>query len=502
MAPTSVQTLLGLHLVASDTRLAIELLSGAFAAFLSIRLRRRRGVARPVGFTLLALGMFTDAAADLLGGAPDLRSLLGALGLVLLLWAIIVLSLDLGETVIRRRRRHFSTIFKDLLMVLTCALVVAVVLRSEFKVDVEPLIASGAVATVVLGLALQETLGNIFSGLTLQLEKPFEPGDWVRISNYAGRVLGIGWRSTTVVTTANERMEIPNAMIAKDVLTNFTAEAGVADEISIGIGYLEPPNRVREVIMRALLDVSDVARSPEPDVYAWEYGDYAIKYRIRYWLEDYGLRDRVRDRVTTALWYVLRRNSMEVPYPVRALQFRHNRRERENERAFEGRLIADLRGVDFLHDLTDEELQLLASTVRIHEFGAGEVLVRQGHAGDSFFLIRRGTVEVMVDGKNGQRVHVADLSPPAFFGEIALMTGEQRNATVLARTDVEVLEMDREAFTHLFHNHPDVTERIGEVIATRLTERRDILAALPDGDGNRARRNWLMEKMRAVFSLS
>lgn len=501
MAPSSVQTLFGLHLVTPDLRLPIELLAGIFAALFSIRMRRRKSAVRPTGFTLLAAGMFLDAAAAILVRARLLHNALGALALVLLLWAIILLTLDLIETSIRRRRRHFSTIFKDLLMVLGFALVLAIVLRLEFRVNVEPLLASGAVATIVLGLALQETLGNIFSGLTLQLEKPFEPGDWVRVATNVGRVLGIGWRSTTVLTTANERLEIPNAMIAKDVLTNFTAEAGVADEIAIGISYLEPPNRVREVILRALLDVPDVAHSPPPEVFAWEYGDYAIRYRIRYWLTDYGLRERVRDRVTSALWYVLRRNSMEVPYPIRALQFHRTRRERDGERAFESKLIAELRRVDFLHDLTDDELQMLAGTVQIHEFGAGEVLVRQGDAGDSFFIIRRGSVEVTVEGKNGQRAHVADLRPPAFFGEIALMTGEQRNATVVAHTDVEVLEMDRDAFTQLFHNHPDVTARIGEVISARLSERRDILAALPDGDGNHARRNWLMEKMRAVFDL-
>lgn len=501
MTLSSAQMLLGLHLVRSDLRLSIELLAGIFAALLAVRMRRRKGAIRPAGFTLLSAGMFADAAASILSGIPPLHDTLTAVGLVLLLWAIILLSLDLVEASIRRRRSHFSTIFKDLLMVLACALVVAIVLRTEFKVDIAPLIASGAVATVVLGLALQETLGNIFSGLSLQLEKPFEPGDWVRAANNVGRVLGIGWRSTSVVTLANERLEIPNAMIAKEVLTNYTAEAGVADEISIGIGYLEPPNRVREVILRALLDVPDVARTPKPDVYAWEYGEYSIRYRVRYWLADYGVRELVRDRVTTALWYVLRRNSMEVPFPVRTLQFRHTRREQEGERAFENKLIEELRRVDFLENLTDEELQMLAGAVRIHEFGAGEVLVRQGDEGDSFFIIRRGSVEVVVEHNNGQRAHVADLRPPAFFGEIALMTGEQRNATVIARTDVEVLEMDRDAFTRLFHNHPDVTTRIGEVIATRLTERRDILAALPDSDGHRARRNWLMEKMRAVFDL-
>ncbi len=251
MTPSSVQTLLGLHFLATNVRLPIELLVGLFAALLSVRLPRRKGLVRPIGFSLLSAAMFTDAAAEFVGGTPNLREVLAAVGLVLLLWTIVLFSLDLAETIIRRRRRHFSTIFKDLLMVVACALVVAIVLRSEFKVDVEPLIASGAVVTIVLGLALQETLGNIFGGLTLQLERPFEPGDWVRVANNIGQVLGIGWRSTTVVTLANERLEIPNAMIAKDVLTNFTAEAGVAEEISIGISYLEPPNGSRSDPARA-----------------------------------------------------------------------------------------------------------------------------------------------------------------------------------------------------------------------------------------------------------
>ncbi|MBF6569547.1 MAG: mechanosensitive ion channel [Candidatus Binataceae bacterium] len=500
MTASTTQTLMGLHLVAADERALVQfLLAGAMAA-VAFAMRRRSSLVRPAGFTLLSLGLFADAISAFIISFPGLDDALNAVGLVLMLWAVILLLLDFAEAMVRRRRRHFSTIFKDLLMVLGCALAVAVVMRSEFKVDLESLVASGAVASIVLGLALQETLGNIFSGLTLQLQKPFEPGDWVRSANHVGRVIGIGWRSTTVLTLANERLDIPNAMIAKDVLTNYTGEP-VGDEIAVGISYLEPPNRVREVILRALRDIPDVARAPEPEVYAWEYGDSAIRYRIKYWLPDYGLRDRVRDRVTTAIWYVLRRNAMEIPYPIQTLQFRHTRRERQGEEAFERKLIDQLRQVDFLHDLTDEELQLLASSVRIHEFGAGEVLVRQGDPGDSFFIIRRGMVEVVAHHGNGQPAHIADLRPPAFFGEIALMTGEQRNASVVARSDAEVLEMDREAFTLLFRNHPDVTARIGEVIAARLTERRDILAAAPGIDGNHARRSWLLEKMRAVFDL-
>ncbi|MGH7905052.1 MAG: cyclic nucleotide-binding domain-containing protein, partial [Candidatus Binataceae bacterium] len=137
--------------------------------------------------------------------------------------------------------------------------------------------------------------------------------------------------------------------------------------------------------------------------------------------------------------------------------------------------------------------------VRVHQFGAGETLVRQNDAAESFFIMRRGAVEVVAETSDGTQAHIADLKPPAIFGEIALMTGEPRNSTVRARSDVEVLEMDREAFTRLFRNHPELAGKMGDIIATRISERHDILRAVPDNGGNHARRNWLLSKMRAVF---
>src|SRR5579875_646348 len=442
MTPTSAQTLLGLHLVRSDIRLAIELLTGIFAALFSMRLRRRRGVVRPVGFTFLALGMFSDAAAEVIG-SPDVRSTLEAVGLVLLLWAIILLSLDLAETTIRRRRRHFSTIFKDLLMLFTCALVVAVVLRAQFKVDVEPLIASGAVATVVLGLALQETLGNIFSGLTLQLQKPFEPGDWVRYGERLGRVEGIGWRATRLITRENERLEIPNNLLSKEVVINY-ATGAVAENLFIGLPYDKPPNRVKEVLIGVLRGTPGVLTSPEPEINAVEYADSAIRYRLRYWISDYAIAEEVRDSILSHVWYALRRHAIDVPYPTQTIHVHSQRPEEDLKAEQEAHMLAELRQVDLLEGLDDEDLKVLLPNSRVHQFGNGEVLMHEGEVGDFLHILRSGMVEVMARSPSGGMIHIRDLKAPAFFGEIALMTGERRTASIVARSDVEVLELNRQ----------------------------------------------------------
>jgi branched-chain amino acid transport system substrate-binding protein len=168
---------------------------------------------------------------------------------------------------------------------------------------------------------------------------------------------------------------------------------------------------------------------------------------------------------------------------------------------FEHNIMEELRQVDFLRELSQEELRLLLPGVSVLQFGAGEIIVRQGDQGDSLYIIRNGTVEVVATADDGGQVHLRDLKRPSFFGEMALMTGEPRTATIRARTDAELLELGRGGFTELFKVHPEAATQMGEVIAQRMSERRELLAAAHRGDGTDSRANWLLAKMRAVFNL-
>ena len=150
----------------------------------------------------------------------------------------------------------------------------------------------------------------------------------------------------------------------------------------------------------------------------------------------------------------------------------------------------------------DEELKLLVPEVTVQKFGAGEAIVREGDKGDSLFIIRSGIVEVVATNSEGKQVHIRDLSRPAFFGEMALMTGEPRTATVRARTDAELLELDHDGFSEFFKAHPETASRIGEVIAERMTENREFLTQVQHCDGARNRTSWLIAKMCAVFDLT
>jgi small-conductance mechanosensitive channel/CRP-like cAMP-binding protein len=496
---TQLQTLLGLDGLSVDTRAVIESAVAIAALLYALALRHRRGNLRAWPVAMAGVGLVFDLATPLLDQTPRFAKIVDTAAVILFLWGVIRIGLELADAATHRGREHFSTIFRDLLTLTLWSLVVMVVLRAFFRIDVTALLAVPAVLTVVIGFALQETLGNIFSGLTLQISQPFESGDWVRVADKVGTVHGVGWRATTIVTRNNEWLDIPNAQLAKDLLFNYGKHA-VAEEVSIGLGYGEPPNRVREVIHDVLRDVPDVLRHPEPEILPWEFGDYAIRYRVKYWLADYGRSEQVHARVVSGLWYAMRRHGIEIPFPMRTLVLRQESRVEESEALRE--IAAELRGVDFLRELSEDELHILAGAVRVRQFGAGEALMREGDAGDTFYIIRRGVVEVTTNGAEGKQVHIADLTRPAFFGEMALMTGESRNATIRARTDAEVLEMSRNGFIELFKSHPDAAAQMSEIIAARMTQRRELLDAGHQTDGGvRGRSSRLLAKMREIFDI-
>jgi small-conductance mechanosensitive channel len=503
MGPTPLQMLLGLSFLSPGARIICELFLAFGLGALALALRGQKRTVRALSLALCASGLWFDAAAlTHFALWKQWSQWASASGLLLVCWGVIKMLLDGIDAAAHRRKAHFSTIGKDLMMLLLFTVVAMMVMVEDVHVDPTPLLASSAVIGVVLGFALQESLGNVFSGLTLQVGKTFAPGDWVRTSNFVGRVQGISWRSTALITRANERLEIPNSLIAKDVVVNYS-HGVVADEVAIGLSYDAPPNYVREVIVETLRGVPGVLQSPSPNVYTWDYIDYAIRYRVRYWMADYAEAEHLHDTVSTALWYALRRKSIEIPYPIRTLRNAREPSLNAGAEEFEREIMAELRQVDFLRDLRDEELRLLLPSVTLQKFGTGEIIVREGDTGNSLYIIRSGEVEVLAHANGAHDIHIRNLRRPAFFGEMALMTGEPRIATICARTDAELLELSREGFLELFKSHPEAAAKMSEIIALRMSETRGSLAAANSlQENSHSHAGWLLAKISAVFNLS
>jgi small-conductance mechanosensitive channel/CRP-like cAMP-binding protein len=324
-------------------------------------------------------------------------------------------------------------------------------------------LALSAVGGFVIGFALQDTLGNMFAGLAVQVEKPFHVGDWIAVAGHEGVVTEITWRATRLRTRPGTQVVIPNNVLSKEAFTNFSKpDPNVRLFVDVGVTYDAPPNDVKRVLLDALANVEIVLRTPPPVVVVTDFAAYAIAYRVKFWVADYGADDDARDRVRTAVYYALRRAALEIPFPIQVEYRRGTKKVAPDERL--RRLEAATQTVDLLASLEPPARAELLSSARERLYGAGEAIVRQGDAGASMFVVCRGEVRVTIEP--GAR-EVARIPAGGYFGEMSLLTGEARTATVSAVTDALTLEITADDFRRLALSHPAVVEQVTLVVAAR-----------------------------------
>jgi small-conductance mechanosensitive channel len=353
------------------------------------------------------------------------------------------------------------------------------VLVATFVFD-EQLMTTSAVSAVVVGFALQDTLGNAFSGLAIQSEKPFHVGHWVRAGEFEGRVIEVTWRATKLRTKAGNLVVVPNNVVGKEAIVNYSLPAlPFRLEVEVGATYFAPPNEVKAAILEAVENARFVLKTPAPDVLLVGFDASAITYRARFWIDDFEKDEVARNEVRTAIYYSFARHGIEIPLPIQVEYHRQwpgvdaEQQQRERERL--------LAGVDLFAALSDEQRRDLAAGSVLNRFGDGDAVVRQGQPGDSMYVVCSGSAVVALEG-NGPGVprhQVATIEKGGYFGEMSLLTGEPRSATVIARGDMSVLEIGADQFRELGAASPVTVEQIGVAAMTRRAELEAARASAP-----------------------
>lgn len=363
---------------------------------------------------------------------------------------------------------RFPTIVQDFLVI--GLVVLAATLISD------RLIATSAVSAVVVGFALQDTLGNAFAGLALQSEKPFHVGHWIRVGEFEGRVAEVTWRATKLRTKTGNFVVLPNNLVSKEAITNYSEPATPTRiQIEVGASYLVPPNRVKTVMAEALANCPRALAAPAPDVLLVSFDNSAITYRARFWIEDYERDDAARDQVRTAIYYAFQRHGIEIPWPI---QVEYSKAWLEpDEAARQGERERLLAGIDLFATLNDEHRRELAAATTTRVFGDGDAIVRQGAPGHSMFAICSGRASVTLEPEKRQ---VAMIESGGYFGEMSLLTGDPRTATVTAVGDTTVLEIDAGVFRTFGATHPSEIEKIGLAAVARRSELEQVRATGQD----------------------
>ena len=383
--------------------------------------------------------------------------------------SIRVLNALLFDFAFRLRRGYEApTLVRNIFTLIVFAIFFFLIFNRVYReVNLGALLTTSAIFGVIIGLALQDTLGNFFAGISLHADRPFQVGDVIVVGpqRHTGVVEGITWRAVKIRTFQNHIVLVSNSMAAKESIEVCPRENLNARLVFFGTLYSDSPAKTIHVVREAIREADNISQKITPIVRIRELGDSSIDWEVKYWLHDYAKYNDTDALVRQLIWYALRRANITFAFPTRTLHL-----ERKPPLlAVSGpqkEIVERLSAVDIFAPLSAEENEKLAGAAVRHVFAPGELVIRAGDQGSSMFVVHSGRVQVQVsDG--GRPRPVAVLSEGAFFGEMALFTGEPRTANVVALEETEVLEIGHAAMKHLFETNPDLAESISWTIAER-----------------------------------
>ena len=437
------------------------------------------------------------------GGLPMIQNslaaaitLLWALSLIRILnWCILQIPAELGWW------KPTPKILRDLLTLAFITAVMMVVIHRDFRVNLVGLAATSAVVTAVIGLAAQETLKNLFAGISLQVDSPFEEGDWIDLGSTTGVVTSIRLMTTLVRGLDGSITVVPNSSIAVERLRRFKPGEPVGQMIELGLDYSLPPRQAIQVLQRTLQGNRKVLHQPTPEVWVSSFADSSITYRLLTWQRSALELRQLKSAVLEQIWYALHRIDQSIPYPIRDIRTEPTPARLPSSEVTLEQKQNLLASTEIFGHLNDHQLEMLAELASCQSFAPGETVVRQGECGDSLHVVVSGTLEVCQTNANDSTTltgeHVANLKTSDAFGEMALCTGELRSASVICKSECVLIEIERRHLLPLLEEQPQILETMGTIMASRRQQ-------LPSNKEQRAesRRLALIARMQSLFSLS
>ncbi|MEO1621074.1 MAG: mechanosensitive ion channel family protein [Cyanobacteria bacterium J06632_3] len=360
-------------------------------------------------------------------------------------------------------------LFRDLVRSLLIAIGIAIVLSAVFGVDLQGAFTALGVGGVVLGFALQDTLGNLFSGVALLFERPFQIGDWLEVDGQKGKVIEVNWRSVHLVTRELEQLIVPNSVLSQAVIRNYNLpEHRHVEPVLIGFSYDDAPNTVKRVMLETALNTPGVLKHPAPIIQTLSYDDSSIGYVVKLFLDDYSQVPKIRDEFVTRIWYAARRNGLSIPFPIRDVYHHHVPKEKDSELL--RRLASYMKSLPTLAMVSDQVLEEIAGQANLGHFGRGESVIFQEQLNVKLHFILAGSAIATSRDHGGKQYTVEDLTRGDFFGYSALLANEPSPMTITATEDLEVLILEIEAAQKMLNKSPRFSQALGGVIDARQTK--------------------------------
>ena len=429
------------------------------------------------------------------------------IGLAIAWFLVRVVDLFCWGLIERRLTTPIPRLIKDIGAGLIFLVAIMTIISLVFKQSVAGIWATSGIVGIVVGFALRNMIADVFSGVALNVDQPFKLGDWIEVHPRSveplrGCVTEISWRTTRIRKTDNSTVVIPNSLISSIVLVNFSAPEpkGRFDQtfcLEFGI----PTERALRVLLAGAKSAEGILADPAPKVLVNKVTDQGVEYKVRYWLDPVKTSPRKgRHRITASILRHLHHAGLSLAYPKQDLFLSRMPNRQLDSNVDQHQLLT--RTELFAH-LSSTELNTLASRVVEKRFNVGTSLVRKGDEGNSMFILVEGLLNVCTEAEDdGRSVLVDDLEPGDFFGEMCLLTGCPRTATIIAQTDVVVFEIDHEAVNALLAGRPEIAHHLAETVARRQKQLEDAGKTKADEEQKNEAPNSqkILDRMKEFFS--
>lgn len=394
--------------------------------------------------------------------------------LKIIVWMALVVSIIrflsflIFSTVLRHSTQsEISSLLRTVISIIIYIVSFFIIFQSQYPgVQLAPLFTGSTIIGIVVGLALQDTLGNLFSGIALQADQPFQVGDVIAISNRgSGVVEAVSWRGVKIRTFQNKLLVMSNSVMGKETIEVAPRDNLNARVVFFSTIYTDSPAKTIVAVREAVRQIDNVSQKIRPVVRIRNLGESGIDWEVKYWAEDYAKHNDTDALIRQRIWYVFNREHIEFSFPTRTVHMEPKLPEITIEEALDA-ATEHLNNVSIFSPLSDEEIEKLAQESTRRVYAPGEAIVRKGQEGNSMFVVLRGVVNVQLPQNDGVKT-INTLRENDYFGEMSLLTGMPRSATVVAAEETEVLRISKHALKPIFEANPELVKSIVDIIEER-----------------------------------
>jgi small-conductance mechanosensitive channel/CRP-like cAMP-binding protein len=481
--------------------LGLFVLAGLATYFLFRRHPAGHAVVRVVFLILLTIALLHADIVPyqplILTGSPFLDAVHAILKIAWWLWAAWFLVAVLRAVLVFQRSPREAKLLQDLLAGLIYLAAVFAIVSYVFDLPIQGLLATSGVVAIILGLALQSTLGDVFSGIVLSFSRPYRPGDWVNIDGGTdGRVIELNWRATYLLTARRDLAIVPNSTIAKSKIVNVSSPSGLhGTAVTIQVEARTSPSTCSEILQHAIRNSRLIVATPSPTITIKTINAAYTEFEIAFFVEELASTVKAQNELFDFIYRHLAAAGIDLAAP----QNTEGAGSGQNSGNAVERL---LELVAIFATFTQEDRAAIAAKLKRRSYDEGETLFAPGIVLQSLFIIGNGVVSLTREGIEGE-MELLRLGPGDHFGEIGMLTGAASTARFSALVSTTVYELAKGDLTPILEARPQVSQELCRALARRQAlSQLSASSELADSVPKHRLTDWFSDRIHRLYNLA